>query len=140
MTMDGNSKRYRESDVLDFIRGNDTRGDCFGRWPDNILEPYLRFSAEIGALYLIQEGGELVGLGIAMRLHEGDLDRHWIPQDQAGDSIEFTDVICKEKRAMATLVDEFASRHPDWRECKLWAIRHGQRKRVRPEILDKVSA
>ena len=137
---DGNSKRYREGDVIAFIRRHDKRGHCFGRWPDNILEPYLRFCGETGSLYLVQKRGELVGLGIARRLNENDLDRRWIPQDPEGDSIEFTDVICAERGALETLVDEFASRNPDWEGCKLWATRHGKRKQVKQMVVSKFAA
>ena len=38
--VDGTSARnFGVGDVIDFIRGNDRRGTCFGRWPNNILSP-----------------------------------------------------------------------------------------------------
>ena len=120
--MNGRSKGFRESDLLDFIRGNDKRGICFGRWPDNILEPYLRYTSTTGSLYLV------------------DLDRHWIPQDEKGDTLDISDVICSERKAVETLVDEFTSRHPAWRECKLWVTRHGKRKQLKPEMIERLAA
>jgi|TARA_R110000851_G_scaffold74523_2_gene164311 hypothetical protein len=138
--MDGSSKGFRESDLLDFIRGNDKRGICFGRWPDNILESYLRYTSTIGSLYLVKKGGKLVALGIARRINEDDLDRHWIPQDEKGDTLDISDVICSERKAVETLVDEFTSRHPAWRECKLWVTRHGKRKQLKPEMIERLAA
>ena len=139
--MDGTSARnFGVGDVIDFIRGNDRRGTCFGRWPNNILSPFISFSADIGSLHLVQKDGELVAVGFARQIDEDDLDRHWLPQKREGTAIEFQDVLSKNKQGLETLIDEFTSRHPDWREKKLFATRHGQRKRIQPELIERLMA
>ena len=45
-----------------------------------------------------------------------------------------------ERKAVETLVDEFTSRHPTWRECKLWVTRHGKRKQLKPEMIERLAA
>ena len=55
-------------------------------------------------------------------------------------SLDISDVICSERKAVETLVDEFTSRHPAWRECKLWVTRHGKRKQLKPEMIERLAA
>ena len=138
--MDGSIKKFKEDDLLGFIRENDTRGICFGRWPDNILRPYLRHISETGSLFIVGAGEDLVGLGVARRINEEDLCRHWIPQDPKGDTLDISDVICSERKAVETLVHLFTSRFPDWRECKVWVMRHGKRKKLKPEMIERLAA
>ena len=134
------TKSFKEDDLLKFVRGNDSRGICFGRWPDNILKPYLRYTSGIGSLFLVGSDEELVGLGIVRRIKEEDLSRHWIPQDPKGDTLDISDVICSERKAVASLAYLLISRVPDWRECKLWVTRHGKRKKLKPEMIERLVA
>ena len=61
---DEEDARFRVSDVVDFCRRNDTRGLCFGGWPDNILGIYLQFHHQNGSLCLVEQDEVLVGLGV----------------------------------------------------------------------------
>ena len=138
--MSVSTKSFREDDLLEFIKGNDNRGICFGRWPDNILRPYLRYASDIGGLFLVGAGEALVGFGVVRRINEEDLCRLWIPQDPSGDTLDISEIICSDRKAVACLAYLFMSRFPDWRECKLWVTRHGKRKQLKPEMIERLAA
>lgn len=130
-------RRFRISDVIDFCRRNDSRGLCFDGWPDNILEVYFRFHQQNGSLCLVEDDGVLVGLGVGFQCNEDDLDRHWQPANTSGDSFYISDIICTTKGAVAACVDELKERTPDWRGLKLFGLRHGRKKQLKPEVLER---
>jgi hypothetical protein len=117
-------------DIVSFIREHDRRGYCFSRWPTNILEPHLRFSDKNGDLYIVSDGDELVGVGIARQVNEDELDKHWIRSRETSDSVEVTDLLCSTKRAVGAIAAAFAERIPGWQERKLFMCRHGVRRRI----------
>ena len=124
-------------DVISFSRKYDPRGKCFGGWPDNILEIYFKFHQQNGSLCLVEEDEVLVGLGVGFQCDEAELDRHWVPNNRRGDSIYLSDVICKDRRALATCLDEVGKRYPDWRSLKIFAHRNRRRKQLKPELLER---
>ena len=134
---DDGTPRFRTSDIISFCRGSDTRGLCFGGWPDDILEIYFKFHHQNGSLCLVEKDGLLVGLGVGYRVNESDLDRHWQPFNPEGDSFYFSDLICKEKWIVASIINEVEKRAPDWRKLKLFAVRHGKRRRIPPELVER---
>ena len=137
---DGEPRGFRICDVIDFCRRNDSRGLCFSGWPQNILEIYFRFHHNNGSLFLVERDGVLVGVGVGNRCNEDRLDRHWEPFDGEGDSFYVSDLICVSRGAVATLVDEFEARIPEWKELKLFAIRHGRKKQLKTELFERLYA
>lgn len=135
---DEEDARFRVSDVVDFCRRNDTRGLCFGGWPDDILEIYFGFHQKNGSLCLVEEDGVLVGMGVGYQCNEEHMDRHWLPFNPEGDSFYVSDLICSKGRFMATCVDELKERVPNWKELKLFYFRHGERRRMKPEVLERL--
>jgi hypothetical protein len=104
------------------------------------LEIYFRFHHNNGSLFLVERDDLLVGVGVGNRCNEDRLDRHWEPFDWEGDSFYVSDLICSSGGAMATLVDEFEKRVPDWRELKIFAIRHGRKKQLKTELFERLYA
>jgi len=111
--------RFRMPDIISFCRRRDTRGLCFGGWPDDILEIYFRFHHENGSLCLIEQDGVLVGVGVGYQINECDLDRHWQPFNPEGDSFYFSDLICEEEWVVASIINELEKRTTDWRRLKI---------------------
>jgi hypothetical protein len=131
-------RRFGIPDVIDFCRRNDSRGLCFDGWPDNIMAIYLRFHQQNGSLCLVEDDGVLVGMGVGFQCNEDDLDRHWRPSNPEGDSFYISDIICTTKGAVATCVDELKERTPSWKDLKLFGLRHGHKRQLKPEILERV--
>ena len=131
-------RRFRIPDVIDFCRRNDSRGLCYGLWPDNILEIYLRFHQDNGSLCLVEDAGLLVGMGVGYQCNESDLDRHWQPFNIKGDSLYVSDIICSTKGAVAACLDELKKRVPDWEGLKLFALRHGRKKQLKHEAFERL--
>ena len=125
-------------DVIAFSRKYDPRGKCFGGWPDNILEIYIRFHQQNGSLCLVEQDGVLVGMGVGYRINENDLDRHWQPFNPEGDSFYLSDIICSERWATATCINEFAERVPDWRRLRVLALRHGKRREFSQQLIERI--
>jgi len=134
---DDRERRFAISDVVDFCRRGDTRGLCFGGWPDNILAIYLRFHQQNGNLCLVEEDEVLVGLGVGYKCDESDLDRHWNPGSQESDAIYLSDIICTTRRAMGACVDELTKRMPDYKSHKIFMLRHGKRKQLDEGFIDR---
>lgn len=133
----GGHKGHRVSSVIDFCRRNDPKGNCFGGWPDNILEIYFKFHQQNGSLCLVEQDEVLVGVGVGFQCDEAELDRHWVPFNRRGDSIYLSDIICKNRRALATCLDEIQERIPNWRELKLFAYRNGRRKQLKHDMIER---
>ena len=125
------------TEVVQFIRETDRRGMCFGGWPDGILEIYLSWHHQNGSLVIVEHQERVVAVAVGTQMHEGDLDKHWQAWDEQGDSIYLSDIVATTKRGVAAWVDELANRCPNWKELKLFAVRHGKRRRFNPEVLER---
>lgn len=128
---------YSLGKIIRFVREADKRGLCFGGWPSDILGIYLSWHSSNGSLVIVEEEGNLVALAVGTQMHEGDLDKHWQAWNREGDSVLLTDIVATTKRGVAACVDELANRCPNWKELKLFAVRHGKRRRFNPEVLER---
>lgn len=124
--------------VITFIRSADRKGLCFGGWPDSILEIYLGWHHKNGGLVLVEEQGELVAVAVGTKMFEDDIDKHWVPWNEAGDSLYFSDIVATTRQGMAACVDELDQRVRGWKELKLFAIRHGKKKQFRHKVFEKL--
>ena len=125
-------------EIISFIRETDQRGLCFGGWPDSILAIYLQWHHQNGSLVLGEEEGNVVALAVGTQMSEDDLDKHWVPWDEKGDSVYVSDFVAKTRGGMASCVDELNNRCKGWRDLKLFALRHGKKKRFRHEVFEKL--
>ena len=126
------------NEIINFCHENDTRGRCFNEWPDDIMRAYLKFHFSNGSLALVEKGGELVAMAVAVRMMERDLERHWVVDDAEGDSIYLSDIIATSLEGVRACVEEMDARMPGWDKLKVYAIRNGKRKRWNPEVLKRV--
>lgn len=129
---------FKISEIIEFIRENDTRGRCFNGWPDDIMGIYLKFHFSHGSLVLVEQDGKLAALGIAVRMMEKDMSRHWVTDNRAGDTIYMSDIIATSIDGVRACVEEMDERMPGWDRLKVYAIRNGKRKRWNPAILKRV--
>lgn len=90
-------------------------------------------------MHLVQKDGELVAVGFARQVDEDDLDRHWLPQKREGTAIEFQDVLSKTSKGWK-LSSMNLHRGIPIGVKKLFATRHGQRKRIQPELIERLMA
>lgn len=126
------------NEIINFCHKNDTRGRCFDEWPDDIMAAYLKFHFNNGSLALVEKGGELVAMGVAVRMMEGDMERHWIADDPEGDSIYLSDIVATSIEGVQACVEEMDARMPGWDRLKVYAIRNGKRRKWNPEVLKRV--
>ena len=126
------------AEVIRFIKKADSRGLCFGGWPESILEIYLQWHHQNGGLVIVKEGGDVVALAVGTKLHESDLDKHWVPWRENGDSMYLADIVASKKQAVAACLNELAEKCPNWKELKLFANRHGKRHQFRPEAIERM--
>ena len=92
--------------VITFIRSADRKGLCFGGWPDSILGIYLGWHHKNGGLVLVEEQGDLVAVAVGTKMLEDDIDKHWVPWNEDGDSLYFSDIVATTRQGMAACVDE----------------------------------
>ena len=135
---EGRRKRFKVSEVADFCAENDSRGICFGGWPKDILEIYINWHHQNGGLFVVEMDERVVGVGIAWRCCEHDLDRHWTAWNDEGDCFYISDVVCSERRAIGTLVDGLSERFSGWRSLRLLAKRRGKIREFCPRFLDRL--
>ena len=126
------------AEVITFIRSADRRGLCFGGWPDSVLAIYLGWHHQNGGLVLVEEEGHLVAVAVGTKMLEDDLDNHWVPWNNEGDSLYVSDLLAETRQGMAACVDELNVRVGEWKELKLFAIRHGKKKRFRSKVFEKL--
>lgn len=50
---------FQLSEVVRWLRAHDKRNLCFGGWPDDILEIYLRWHHANGSLFMVEDRGSL---------------------------------------------------------------------------------
>ena len=126
------------AEVIKFIRSADRRGLCFGGWPDSILGIYLCWHHKNGGLVLVEEQGDLVAVAVGTKMFEDDLDKHWVPWNEEGDSLYVSDLVATTRQGMASCVDELNERVKGWKELKLFALRHGKKKQNRHMVFEKL--
>ena len=129
---------HKMATVIKFIRAADRKGLCFGGWPDSILGIYLGWHHKNGSLFLVEEQGHLVAVAIGTKMLEDDIDKHWVPWNEEGDSLYVSDLVATTRQGMAACVDELDQRVRGWKELKLFALRHGKKKQFRHKVFEKL--
>tara|TARA_B100001123_G_C14777201_1_gene815106 strand:- start:74 stop:499 length:426 start_codon:yes stop_codon:yes gene_type:complete len=129
---------FQLSEVVRWLRAHDKRNLCFGGWPDDILEIYLRWHHANGSLFMVEDRGSLVALGVGTQMDETDIDRHWVTGRSTGNAFYVSDVVATKKEGVAACVDEMRARCPRWRELKLYALRHGKKRRLSARLFDRL--
>ena len=132
-------KRFTIPEVADFCARNDARGLCCGGWPSDLLEIHIGFYHSNRGVFLVDEDGELVGVGIGWRCNEDDLRRHWTTWKDEGDCFYISDLICTKRKAIRTLVDGLSERCPGWRNLKLLAKRNGKVKEYSVDFFERLN-
>jgi len=133
------TKRFKVAEVADFCVRNDTRGLCFGGWPRDLLEVHINYYNTNGSVFVVEDDGYLVGVGIGWRCNEIDLDRHWSVWKDEGDCFYISDVICSKRNILPTLVDGLSERCPGWRNLKLLAKRNGRMREYGTKFLERLN-
>ena len=131
---------YKLDEVIEFIRNADRRGMCFGGWPDSVLEIYLAWHHKNGSLFLVEGEDNLVTVAIGTKMFEDDIDKHWVPWNEHGDSLYVSDLVATSRQGVATCIDELDQRVRGWKELKLFALRHGRKKQFRHKVFEKLWA
>ena len=125
-------------EIISFIRETDQRGLCFGRWPDSVLAIYLQWHHQNGSLVIVEEEGDVVALAVGTQMSEADIDKHWVPWNEEGDSLYVSDLLAETRQGMAACVDELNQRVREWKELKLFALRHGKKRQFRHKVFEKL--
>jgi hypothetical protein len=71
-------------------------------------------------------------------MFEDDIDKHWVPRNEEGDSLYVSDLLAETRQGMASCVDELNERVKGWKELKLFALRHGKKKQYRHKVFEKL--
>ena len=127
------------NEVVAFIRQTDRRGWCFGRWPSDMLEIYLKWHHQNGSLVLVEEDEVLVAVAVGTQMSENDIDKHWVRWNESGDIFYFSDLLAKKKKAVAACFDEFIERigTDKWRGTKIFALRGGRKRKYEPSYVER---
>jgi len=102
------------------------------------LEIYLGWHHKNGGLVLVEEQGDLVAVAVGTKMLEDDIDKHWVPWNEEGDSLYFSDILATSRKGMAACVDELDQRVRGWKELKLFALRHGKKKQFQRKVFEKL--
>jgi len=131
-------KRFPLAEVVNFCVRNDTRGLCFGGWEDSLLEVFLGYYNQDRGVFLAEDDGDMVGIGVGWRCDEDDLHTHWTRWNDGGDCLFISSVICKNREALRAIVEKLSERCPGWRSLKLLAKRNGRMKQYSAEFIERL--
>lgn len=108
---------------------------CFAAYSPEVLRDYIGFHVLHDSLRFVRQAGQLVGVGIAWRLHRSVLalrvtgDRpvfDWEPDNPAGDTLFVADFVCTHPAALANLIRAFTLRYPNCGQLNWFTYRRGR--------------
>jgi len=114
---------------------------CFTGWPEEFLAQWLRFHAGQRTLIVINQGDEILALGVAWQCRRAELEQHWHADDPEGECIILSQAVATSRESRRELIGQFNLRWPNWRNLEVYARRgHKGLVRMWPKTLEKLFA
>lgn len=117
------------------------RSGAFG-FDDNTTETYLKWAYTKDYLFVVHQGSEIAGVGVAYPFTHTDEDsllsfNAGISRDKEHlHSLCIMDVIALNSLALKELLNKFKIRFPHWDKCEKWAYRFGEQKLISNKYLN----
>jgi len=118
----------------------ESRPDVFQSWPVPTMHDWLRYHIRQRAVGIVAVDGHVCAVGIGWRGHMADIDDRWTIWDDSGDCFYFDQLHSRYPSGVATLIDMFQARVPDWNRLHLIADRHGRRVQLTARIIDRLKS
>lgn len=115
--------------------------NCYGAYSGEVLRDYVEFHMRQETLAWTREGDpvpgqwRITGCGVAWQCDPEDIFRangqnrcvfNWQPSNPNGRCLFIADVVAVNDRALATLLQAFTWRFPNWNSTPLYTYRHGK--------------
>lgn len=107
-------------------------------WDRGMLKQWLRNRSDHGAIVTVVGNQGIRAVGIGVRCESADMDDPWTPWNPLGNCFYFHQVAAQDPEALAFLFVGAFQREPELGRLRLYAFRHGRKRRLSSSALDRL--